>query len=177
MKLKSGNHRLYSHDGFHASNFGVDRDHSEHLAPVNSIRNEHNGMARLRWIACGLFLTLALSFEAAAVHADESVPVMVGGEAELDACGGVGEVRGLNPRGDGFLAVRAGPGGKFPMIDRLYNGNRVYFCDKRGDWIGIVYGDPKQDCGVASPLPKRQSYKGPCQSGWAYRKWLVLIAG
>ena len=33
---------------------------------------------------------------------------MIGGEKDLDACGGFGEVRGLNHRGDNFLAVRTG---------------------------------------------------------------------
>lgn len=111
------------------------------------------------------------------VHAGGAVPVMVGGIAALDACGGLGEVRGLNPRGDGFLAVREGPGSTYPMSGRLYNGDHVYFCDKHGAWVGIVYGESMQDCGVSSPVPKRQPYKGPCRSGWAHRHWLVLIAG
>lgn len=118
-----------------------------------------------------------LGFAAMTVQAGGTVPVMVGGVAELDACGGRGEVRGLNPRGDNFLAVRTGPGSKYPMLDRLYNGNQVYVCDQYGEWIGIVYGEPMQDCGVSSPVPRRQPYQGPCQSGWAHRNWLVLIAG
>lgn len=134
-------------------------------------------MRRLRYCLSRRLVTITLSFAAMIVHAGGAVPVMVGGVAELDACGGFGEVRGLNPRGDSFLAVRAGPGSKYPMIDRLYNGNQVYFCDKHGEWIGIVYGEPAKDCGVSSPLPRRQPYQGPCQSGWAHRNWLVLIAG
>jgi hypothetical protein len=134
-------------------------------------------MRRLGHLMRRTFVTLTLSFAVLPVCAGDAVPVMVGGLAELDACGGLGEVRGLNPRGDAFLAVRKGPGRKYPMIDRLYNGNRVYFCDDYGEWIGIVYGEPAQDCGVSSPLPKQQPYKGPCESGWVHRNWLVLIAG
>jgi hypothetical protein len=73
--------------------------------------------------------------------------------------------------------VRNGPGSNYPMIDRLHNGNPVFFCDRRGQWIGIVYGDPAQDCSVSSPLPQRQPYRGSCHSGWVHRKWIVLIAG
>jgi len=134
-------------------------------------------MRKLHYFISRWFITLMLSFAAMPVFAGGAVPVMVGGVAKLDACGGLGEVRGLNQSSDGFLAVRMGPGSKYPMIDRLYNGNQVYFCDSHGKWIGIVYGKPAQDCGLSSPLPKRQPYKGPCQSGWAHRNWLVLIAG
>jgi hypothetical protein len=132
-------------------------------------------MRRLRYFISIGFLALTLSFAAMAALADVTVPVMVGGTAELDACGGFGEVRGLHSRGDGFLAVRAGPSRKYPLIDRLHNGRKVYFCDKHGEWIGIVYGE--QDCGVSSPLPNKQPYKGPCRSGWAHQNWLVMIAG
>lgn len=134
-------------------------------------------MKRLRYFISRMFVTIVLSFWALTGCAGGFVPVMVGGEAELDACGGLGAVHGLNPRGEGFLAVRAGPNSKYPIIDRLYNGDQVYFCDKHGEWIGIVYGKPMQDCGVSSPLRRRQPYKGSCQSGWAHRNWLVLIAG
>lgn len=106
-----------------------------------------------------------------------AVPVMVGGAPELDACGGLGVVQGLDRDGDGFLAVRAGPGTGYAEIDRLHNGDQVLFCDQNGNWIGVVYGRPGIDCAVGSPMPKRQAYQGPCKSGWAYRKWLALIAG
>ncbi len=99
-------------------------------------------MRKLHYFISRWFITLMLSFAAMPVFAGGAVPVMVGGVAKLDACGGLGEVRGLNQSGDGFLAVRMGPGRKYPMIDRLYNGNQVYFCDSHGEWIGIVYGKP-----------------------------------
>lgn len=134
-------------------------------------------MRRIRYYISRMLVTLTLSFAVLTKCAGDSVPVMVGGLAEFDACGGLGEVHGLNPHGDDFLAVRAGPGSKYPMIDRLYNGNQVYFCDKHGEWIGIVYGKPLQDCSVSSPLPRRLPYKGSCLSGWAHKNWLVLIAG
>jgi hypothetical protein len=57
------------------------------------------------------------------------VPIYVGGEVDFDACGSSGTVEGLNPRGDGFLSVRSGPGGHFR---ELYNGQPVWICEERG---------------------------------------------
>ena len=129
----------------------------------------------LRSILMTLFLSLTLA--TTPTLAADPVPVMHGGEPNLDACGGWGEVRGLNPNGDGFLAVRTGPGTEYPMIDRLHKGDGVHFCDQRGDWIGIVYGELGRACGVGSPVARRQPYRGPCKSGWAHQNWLLLIAG
>jgi hypothetical protein len=42
-----------------------------------------------------------------------TVPVIVGGIENADACPGTGIVEGLDPHGDGFLAVKAGPGLSF----------------------------------------------------------------
>lgn len=117
---------------------------------------------------------LGASASASKMH---STPVMVGGEPTSDACPSQGVVHGLRPGGGGYLAVRSGPGRHFPMIDRLRNGNSVYFCDEQGDWIGIVYGPDPTICGVSAPLAERQPYAGACQSGWAHRNWLTLVAG
>ena len=77
------------------------------------------------------------------------VPVMAGGsDPGYDACGSSGTVMGLNPRGDGFLAVKSGPGLEFARIDRIYNGQNVTICDQRGVWYGIVYSLNGRDCGV-----------------------------
>src|SRR4051794_31849558 len=50
------------------------------------------------------------------------VPVIIGGHADYDSCGGTGVVVDLDPHGDGFLAVKSGPGLSYPRIDKLYNG-------------------------------------------------------
>jgi hypothetical protein len=55
------------------------------------------------------------------------------------ACSGVGTVMGLDPNGDGFLAVRTGPGTSFPMIDQLFNGERVTTINGQGNWLGVEY--------------------------------------
>jgi hypothetical protein len=54
------------------------------------------------------------------------VPIIIGGDPSLDACGGNGVVVDLDPNGDGFLAVKSGPGLSHPRIDKLYNGEQVY---------------------------------------------------
>ena len=70
------------------------------------------------------------------------VPVMAGGEPDMDACPSGGTVVGLNPRGDGFLSVRSGPGGsQFREIDRVYNGMRLAICDQVGPWYAVVLFD------------------------------------
>lgn len=55
------------------------------------------------------------------------VPFSTTCTTDIDSeCYSLHEVRGLDPKGDGFLAVRVGPGSNYRMIDRLYNGDRVY---------------------------------------------------
>ncbi len=103
---------------------------------------------------------------------------MIGQDVDYDACGGVGRVTGLNPRGDNFLAVRGGPGTKYAMIDRLYTNDLVYVCDGHSGWLGIIYpGDGRTDCGVGSPVPRRMPYRGPCYSGWVFERYIEIVAG
>ena len=121
---------------------------------------------------------LALAcFSAGAAAQQPIVPVLAGGEAEYDACGSQGAVRGLDAAGDGFLAVRGGPSSKHDMLDKIYNGQVVNLCDERGNWLGVVYSQKAVDCGVGTPWPSRQVYSGPCSSGWVYRKYVIGFAG
>lgn len=110
--------------------------------------------------------------------AEAQTAVRVGGEADYDACSGFGVVKGLNPRGDGFLAVRSGPGSRNPRLDKIHNGQQVWFCDQKGVWIGIVYSRQQGvDCRVSSPIAKRSPYAGPCKSGWVHQKYVKQTAG
>lgn len=109
--------------------------------------------------------------------AADSVAVRIGAHSDLDACLTLGVVTGLNPNGDGFLAVRSGPDTHFKRIDKLSNGQYVYFCDQRNDWIGVVYTKAEGDCGVSSPVSKRQPYQGPCKAGWVHSKYVKAVAG
>ncbi|MFV0643704.1 MAG: peptidoglycan-binding protein [Sphingomonadaceae bacterium] len=74
-------------------------------------------------------------------------------------CYAVFEVRGLDPNGDGFLAVRTGPGTSFAMKDQIFNGDKVtvFLGEIRGQWYPILYGNDRK--------------------GWANRKWLYQISG
>ena len=62
-------------------------------------------------------------------------------------------VTGLDPNGDGFLAVRTGPGTQYRKIDELHNGADVRPCDSRGNWSGVYYGSPRR-------------------KGWVHMNWL-----
>ncbi len=101
------------------------------------------------------------------------VPVMIGGEPDMDACA-IGIVGGLSK--NGFLAVRSGPSTKYPMLDKLHNGDSVSMCYTKGKWEGVVYGE---DCSgrdaPSSIIPKRKRYEGSCNSGWIYSKWIKTI--
>lgn len=46
-----------------------------------------------------------------------------------------GVVKGLDPNGDGFLAIRKHPKGK--QIGRLYNGDKVKIVKKKGSWYKV----------------------------------------
>lgn len=107
--------------------------------------------------------------------AQSSVPVLVGGEPELDACGSNGVVEGLDPNGDNFLSVRASPSSRGRETDRLNEGDGVYMCDGQGHWIGIVYG--AGTCGVTMPIADRKPYRGGCKSGWVFDAYVRLYAG
>jgi hypothetical protein len=103
------------------------------------------------------------------------VPVLIQASPGYDACPGTARVN--RPKGDGFLAVRGGPGPRYSRIDKLRNGDQVYLCVESDDWYGIVYTKSNQDCNVATPWPKSRPYTGPCRSGWVPRQWIELIAG
>lgn len=109
--------------------------------------------------------------------AQAAVPVTVGLNGDLDACPTQGQVTGLNPGGDNFLAVRVGPGVQYETWDELLKGDVVSICQRDGGWYGIVYTkDDGEDCGVGTPLP-RGPYAGPCRTGWVAEQYVVVIAG
>lgn len=56
------------------------------------------------------------------------------------ACFSTAEVMGLDPNGDGFLAVRTGPGTGYRMIAKIHNGDRVETYGGRGKWVAISFG-------------------------------------
>ncbi len=101
------------------------------------------------------------------------IPVMVRADGDWDTCA-LGQVSGLNPKGDNFLAVRSGPGSSYKMIDKLHTGDRVWMFDRKGDWIGVAYGAAEIEC---SPIKKDKAYDGPGRPGWVHKKFVTLLAG
>jgi hypothetical protein len=99
---------------------------------------------------------------------------MIGGEPELDACGATGIVAGLKPVPGNVLSVRAGPGVEFTRIGELRPGDRVWLCDRKDGWLGIVYGE---NCGVSTPIAERAPYTGPCKAGWVSERYVEPEAG
>jgi len=139
-----------------------------------------DGTRKLR--LAGILATLAcLCLSLAAVGQQSHIPVIAGQDGpDYDACGSQGIVRGLDPKGDGFLAVRAGPSSKYAMVDKLNNGTVLNICDqsgKGGNWLGVVYSHETMDCAVGTPWPRAGAYNGPCLSGWVYRKFVADLAG
>lgn len=100
--------------------------------------------------------SLALGLSASAQPLD--VPFAdKGGDGQAAWCAS-STVTGLDPNGDGFLAVRAGPGTQHRKIDEIHNGDVVSTCDSQGPWVAIVYGPSKR-------------------KGWVHGRWLKPLAG
>lgn len=141
-----------------------------------------------RAASIALAITLALvcigaGFDAKAARPAKSaeVPVRVGIHEDLDVCGSFAEVKGLNPQGDGFLAVRSGPGADYAMRDRLPEGATFHVCGESADgrWMSVVYprkGQTQEQCDVSSPKPG-VAYRGPCAYGWVNARWVNILAG
>jgi hypothetical protein len=135
-------------------------------------------MTRKSRLVSNVPVIIAIALLSVPTRATEpQVPVMVGGEADLDACGAVGTVSGLKPTGGNSLSVRSGPGREQNRIDGLAPGTRVWLCDRQGAWLGVVYGPPGRECGVSTPSAIRRPYEGPCSSGWVHERYVELLAG
>jgi hypothetical protein len=141
-------------------------------------------MKRLLVLAAMVFSTTlaaaqqpALNNTTPAPGALPEVPIVILADG-LDACPSNGIVEGLDPAGDGFLAVRSGPSANHAVLDHLHNDDLVYICRTDGDWHGVVYiRDPSTRCNTSSAWTTTQPYTGPCYSGWVHRKWINIYAG
>ncbi|QGP79661.1 hypothetical protein [Sphingobium sp. CAP-1] len=112
-------------------------------------------------------------------------PVTIGEDGpQLDACGSMGQVTRAGAKG---LAVRAAPFAEAKALAMLAEGDRAFVCTRSLDqkWLGVVLAPPAPadnaaepvDCGVASPVERKQPYDGPCVSGWVASAYVRLIAG
>lgn len=119
---------------------------------------------------------------AVAAPAPTSVPVQIGGSADMDACALAGLRSGTAP-GAG-VPVRAGPGAHFAVVDTVVVPQTFHSCDSTDEWVGIVYRkerdtfDSTGDCGgLGSPVADRIVYTGPCRSGWIPASAQEIVAG
>lgn len=123
---------------------------------------------------------LLIGAEPAVIAPGERLVIVGRDGGDLDACGAVGRVANLDPRGDNFLSVRSAPSAKAPEKARIRSGQLLNLCDEEGDWIGVVYrleGDGAVDCGTATPSAYVGAYRGPCRYGWVNRRYVELVAG
>jgi hypothetical protein len=100
-------------------------------------------------------------------------PVMEYASDDLDTCA-LGQVMGLKADGDGFLAVRSGPGSNYTKLDELHNGDKVWLFEREGKWIGIVYGVEELSC---SPISEDRVVPHDGKKGWVHENWIEIIAG
>lgn len=56
------------------------------------------------------------------------------------ACCGAVKVEGMNPNGNGLVAVRMGQGLDYPMIGEIHDGNRLGTYAKRDSWRAFSRG-------------------------------------
>ena len=112
------------------------------------------------------------------------VAVQVGSpDEEIDACS-VGAIRAGRADGARRVAVRSGPGARYPAVDSLPSGTAFHSCDAAEGWVGIVYRretdppDSTGSCGgLSSPIAVRRAYDGPCRSGWIASDAQEITAG
>lgn len=117
-------------------------------------------------------LSLGGAAQATEMKNDLDVPVMEhGGDGQAANCAS-STVHGLKAGGDGFLAVRSGPGTQYRKIDELHNGDVVVVYEVRDKWAGVVYRTETIDCGstVTRPVPYGNK-------GWVHTNWLRDLAG
>jgi len=107
-----------------------------------------------------------------AVESDLDVPILEhGGDGQMANCMS-SMVSGLRIDGDGFLAVRSGPGTRHRKIDELHNGDIVFVFETRGEWAGVVYRTSNVRCHSTITQPVKYDKKG-----WVHTNWLKPVAG
>lgn len=144
-----------------------------------TLPNPRNTGAIPRTLAgLGVMLALALPAQAQA-QSTASVQMAMNTSPKAVVCPDRGKVQGLDPRGDGFLAVRTGPSTEHEQIDELHNGDVIMLCDYQNGWHGVIYPAPGQresDCvRSASRMGGAAEYRGPCKAGWVHGNWVRWI--
>lgn len=101
------------------------------------------------------------------------VEIMERADDGLDTCA-FGQIAGLKADGDGFLAVRKGPGTNYEKIDELVNGDKLWLFEENNGWYGIVYGVKELSC---SPVENDRPVQTKGKKGWVFGKWVDILAG
>lgn len=120
-------------------------------------------------------IAMALAAPAGAQQLDVQIRESAG-DGQAASCYSA-TVVGLDPNGDGFLAIRSGPGSNYRKIGELYNGDVVLVFEGRGRWFGIL----KQD--ARNARPDTCANNGPARrlngrpKGWVHGNWLRGLAG
>ena len=83
-----------------------------------------------------------------------------------------GHVTGVRPlsqynhaAGNGFLAVRTGPGSQNAQIGELYLGDEISVWERQGNWLHVYCMSGQ----CLTPL-----WGSPTPQGWAYAKYLSI---
>ncbi len=121
-------------------------------------------------------LAISLIMFSAHLTANESVPVIVGSDDDMDACMTLGLSEAALNQNESV--VRAAPSAAAVVIDTIQNGHPVWMCSFKKEWIGVVYSTSnKIDCGVSRFIKPARPYQGPCQSGWMHKTNVEPAAG
>jgi hypothetical protein len=121
----------------------------------------------------------AAAMAATPAAAQPARPVLLGTPGPFRTACAFGDISGLNPRGDNFLAVRAAPSLRAREIDRLWpRRQQVMLCERTRDgrWYGIVYRH-NNSCEVEVPRGPPRPYRGRCRSGWVSARYITVSAG
>jgi hypothetical protein len=94
-----------------------------------------------------------------------------GGDGQIATCVS-SRVGGLDPNGDGFLAIRSGPGTQYRKTGELHNGEVVYIYEQRGQWAGVVYRTDREGCSATQTRTVTHPNRG-----WVHSNWLRDLAG
>ena len=121
-------------------------------------------------------IVFALLLVSPHVMAADRVPVMVGGNGDMDACPSMAIVKSAD--GVGGVHMRTGPSDEHLVFGFLGDGNKVWMCSHEGGWVGIVYPSAKDEsCEVGRPINPEQAYQGKCKSGWVRESDIKPVAG
>lgn len=123
-----------------------------------------------------LVVPLALTSEVSAREGVKPRPpvAVVDAATEFWTCS-TAMVIGLGRRGS-YLSVRAGPGIAYPRIGRLIEGQQIFICDERDEWLGAVYGSGGR-CRALKQVQTRTPLPKGCHSGWTHRRWIEITSG